>query len=390
MAMSAFSFHNPTRIEFGVGSIARLAELVPTSRPILLLYGQGSIKRNGVHQQVIQALGSRTVVEFGGIEPNPLHETCLQALALVREHQVGFILAVGGGSVADAAKYIAAGACLNGGDPWNILTGQTPVSAAVPLGVVLTLPATGSEANGNSVISRAATREKLYFGSPLVYPVFAVLDPETTASLPQRQVANGVVDAFVHTTEQYLTYPVDAKLQDRQAEGILLTLIEEGPVAVAGRADAGVRANLMWTATQALNGLIGCGVPQDWATHMIGHELTALYGLDHAQSLAVVLPGVLAHQLTRKQAKLAQYGRRVWNLTARTESALAREAIDATVNFFRELGVGTTGKDYGIPPDAPALVARRLAQRKGEELKLGEHRDLHEAAVREILELRLG
>ena len=252
----------------------------------------------------------------------------------------------------------------------------------LPLGCVLTLPATGSEMNGGAVISRESTKEKLFFVTPQTFPRFSILDPETTYSLPPRQMANGIVDAFVHTTEQYLTYPADAPLQDRQAEAILLTLIEEGPKALADPQNYAVRANLMWCATQALNGLIGCGVPQDWATHMIGHELTALYGIDHAQSLAVVLPGVLRHQKQRKRAKLLQYADRVWGLRDGDEDARIDQAIDQTEQFFRSLGVGTRLADYNIPHEAVELVAARLAKRR---MKLGEHQDLGEKEVKEIL-----
>ena len=316
--MLNFTYHNPVQIVFGKGSIAELPKLVPAEAKMLLTYGGGSIKRNGVYEQVTPRPAGRRMIEFGGIEPNPRYETCLKAVELARAEGVEFLLAVGGGSVVDGTKFIAAAVPYKGKDPWDMLTNWIRVPAnPLPLGCVLTLPATGSEMNGGAVISRNATQEKLYFVSPRTFPRFSILDPETTYSLPPRQTANGIVDALVHTTEQYLTYPADAPLQDRQAEAILLTLIEEGPKALADPQNYAVRANLMWCATQALNGLIGCGVPQDWTTHMIGHELTALYGIDHAQSLALVLPGTLRHQRQRKRAKLLQYAQRVWNLRRR-------------------------------------------------------------------------
>ncbi len=337
------------------------------------------------------------MLEFGGIEPNPRYETCLKAVEQVRAENVDFLLAVGGGSVLDGTKFIAATAKYRGKDPWDLLTHWDRVPAdSLPVGCVLTLPATGSESNGGAVISREATREKLFFNSPHTFPRFSILDPEATFTLPSRQTANGIVDAFVHTTEQYLTYPADAPLQDRQAEAILLTLIEEGPKALADPRNYAVRANLMWCATQALNGLIGCGVPQDWATHMIGHELTALYRIDHAQSLAVVHPGVLRHQRDRKRAKLLQFGERVWDnvggtlrvppsAAANDQDARADQAIDRMDQFFRSLGVGTRLADYNIPADAPDVVAARLAKRG---MRLGEHGDLGEKEIREILALR--
>jgi NADP-dependent alcohol dehydrogenase len=298
------------------------------------------------------------------------------------------VLAVGGGSVIDAAKFIAAAVRYRGRDPWEMMLDWERVpDDPLPLGCVLTLPATGSEMNGGTVITRAATHEKLFFVRPQTFPRFSILDPETTYTLPPRQTANGVIDAFVHTTEQYLTYPADAPLQNRQAEAILLTLIEEGPKALADPQNYAVRANLMWCATQALNGLIGCGVPQDWASHIIGHELTALYGPDHAQSLAVVLPAVLRHQKQRKRAKLLQYAARVWGLHDGAEDDRVDQAIEKTEQFFRSLGVGTRLADHNIPAEAAQLIATRLA---GRGMKLGEHADLDEKDVCEVLTLGAG
>jgi NADP-dependent alcohol dehydrogenase len=384
--MLNFTYHNPVKIVFGKGSIAELPKLVPAEAKVLLTYGGGSIKRNGVFDQVARAMQGRAMLEFGGIEANPRYETCMKAVELVRAEGVDFLLAVGGGSVLDGTKFIAAAVPYKAKDPWDMLVNWARIPAnPLPLGCVMTLPATGSEMNGGAVISRDSLQEKLFFASPNTYPQFSILDPEATFSLPARQTANGIVDAFVHTVEQYLTYPVNAPLQDRQAEAILLTLIEEGPKALADPRNYDVRANLMWCATQALNGLIGCGVPQDWASHMMGHELTALYGIDHAQSLALVLIGVLRHQQQRKRAKLLQYAHRVWNITVGDEDAQISKAIDRTEQFFRSLGVGTRFADYNIPHDAIDLVAKRLAKRR---MKLGEHADLEEKEVREVLALR--
>jgi NADP-dependent alcohol dehydrogenase len=379
--MQDFVFKNPTEILFGRGMIAKLGTRVPAQAPVLLLYGGGSIKSNGVYDQVKAALGSHRVVEFGGIEANPLYETCLKAVVEVKANQVGFILAVGGGSVLDAAKFIAAAARFDGADPWEILlSGGANLKAALPLGAVLTLPATGSESNGNAVISRKATQEKLALASGLVFPVFSVLDPETTFSLPQKQVRNGVVDAFVHVMEQYLTYPAAAPLQDRFSESILQTLVEAGPVALAEPTNYDARAAFMWSATLALNTLIGCGVPQDWSTHMIGHELTAFYGLHHAETLAIVLPGVWKHEFERKKAKLEQYGRRVWQVKT------ARGAIAKTEGFFHSLGMPTRLRDYKISAkEAAEKVRARFAERK---TVLGEHGDIDAAAAAAILRSR--
>ena len=380
--MKNFSFHNPTRIVFGEQQISELPQLIPEGARILVTYGGGSIHHNGVYQQVADALTSTVWLEFGGIEPNPSFDTLLKAVDFLQKEQLDYILAVGGGSVIDGSKFIAAAACYEG-DSWDLLTGKAKVQQALPLGCVLTLPATGSESNGNSVVTRYSTQEKIAFSSPLVYPQFAVLDPTVTYSLPPRQVANGVVDAFVHVMEQYLTYPVGAAVQDRFAEGLLLTLLDEGPKALQQPEDYTVRANVMWSATMALNGLIGVGVPQDWATHMIGHELTALHGLDHAQTLAIVLPALMQQQRLQKHDKLLQYGRRVWQLQHQDEERIIDEAISHTRAFFEQMGVPTRLADYGIQPDAIEAIIERLVQHKM--LKLGEHGDITPEVASEIL-----
>lgn len=387
--MQNFSYFNPTRILFGKGQIAAIAAQIPAGSRVLVTYGGGSIFRNGVHAQVTAALAGFECVEFGGIEPNPRYETLMRAVEIVRREQIGFILAVGGGSVADGSKFIAAAAKYEGDDPWDMLVRRAPVVAALPLGVVLTLPATGSESNTFAVISRDSTGEKLGFGSEHCYPKFAVLDPEATFSLPPRQVANGIVDAFVHTMEQYLTYPADAPLQDRFAEGILHTLIGQGPQALARPDDYTVRANVMWSATMALNGLIGCGVPQDWATHMIGHEITAEFGLDHAQTLAVVLPGVLRSQRDVKRGKLLQYAERIWGLSDGDEDARIEAAIGRTEAFFESLGVRTRLSGYAVEgaAGAPETISARL--RSHGFLQLGEHGRITPEVVESILAERV-
>jgi NADP-dependent alcohol dehydrogenase len=326
-------------------------------------------------------LKDRQVSEFGGIEPNPTIETLSKAVAQARTQRIDFLLAVGGGSVLDGTKLIAA-AIPFAGDPWDILAKQAPITAAVPLGAVLTLPATGSEMNGASVVSRAATHEKLHFISPLVMPRFSVLDPLTTRSLPPRQVGNGIVDAFVHVCEQYLTVRSGAALQDRQAEGILRTLIEYGPRAVVERDNEEVLGAVMWSATNALNGLIGVGVPQDWATHMIGHEITALRGLDHAQTLAVVLPTLLDHQRAVKRAKLVQYAERVWDLHDGDADTRITTAIARTRAFFESVGVPTRLSAYQVSPEIADEIAARLAARS---MVLGETQAITPDVARAIV-----
>jgi NADP-dependent alcohol dehydrogenase len=363
--MDNFTYCNPTRIVFGRGTIAQLSELVPKGKKVLVTYGGGSIKSNAVYDQVMKALGGHDVIEFGGIPANPVYETLMKAVDLARREKVGFLLSVGGGSVLDGTKFIAAAVPFEGKDPWEIVLSRSPVLKKVlPLGSVLTLPATGSEMNCVAVVSRASTKEKLAFLCDKVFPIFSVLDPETTFSLPREQVRNGIVDTFVHVTEQYLNSSSVGALQARQAEAILQTLIERGPVTLERPNDYEARADFMWCATQALNGLIACGVACDWATHMIGHELTAFYGLAHAESLAAVLPHLLRHQIDLKRARLAQYGRRVWGIEGKDDEAIAHEAIVRTEGFFRSLGMQTRLAGLKIPvEEAAERVRERFAGR---------------------------
>ncbi|SIR60763.1 NADP-dependent alcohol dehydrogenase [Aeromonas sp. RU39B] len=372
--MHNFTLHTPTKILFGEGQVSALRSQIPDQARVLITYGGGSVVRSGLLARIREVLSGLTVFEFGGIEPNPHYETLVEAVHLAREKQVDFLLAVGGGSVLDGTKFIAAATHYQN-DPWQILENAgADVHGAIPLGSVLTLPATGSEMNMGAVITRHSTGDKRHFHSAHVMPRFAVLDPVLTYTLPERQVANGVVDAFVHVVEQYLTYPVDAKVQDRFAEGLLLTLIEEGPKALREPENYAVRANLMWSATMALNGLIGAGVPQDWATHMLGHEITARHGLDHAQTLAVILPLMLDEKREQKREKLLQYAERVWGITHGEEGLRIDLAIAATRAFFERMGVKTHLRDYGIDqPDVEGMVAK-LAEHGY--LGLGEHGDV--------------
>jgi len=380
--MDNFTFYNPTRIHFGKGQIAQISKEIPAGTRVLMTYGGGSIRSNGVYDQVRAALEHTQLTEFGGIEANPRFETLLRAIDKAREVEAEFLLAVGGGSVIDGTKFIAA-ACHFQGDAWDILANQAPIKSAMPFGTVLTLPATGSEMNSGAVITRTSTQEKLPFGSRYLYPRFSILDPSTTYTLPPRQVANGIVDAFVHVLEQYLTYPAHAPVQDQFAEGLLRTLIEVGPQTFAEPHDYDARASLMWVATMALNGLIGAGVPQDWSSHMIGHEITALHGLDHAQTLAIVLPANLQHRRGAKHAKMLQYAHRVWNFENADEEALIDAAIEHTRRFFVSLNVPTRLSDYGIGSHAiPELLAR--LERHGM-VKLGENKDVSPEVSRDIL-----
>jgi NADP-dependent alcohol dehydrogenase len=373
--MLDFQFCNPVKIIFGQRSIAKLVAEIPAGSRVLITYGGGSIKANGTLAEVRAALSGFAVSEFGGIEPNPCYETLMQAVAQVKAEQIDYLLAVGGGSVIDGTKFIAAAALYTGDDPWQIVAQRCKdVTAALPFAAVLTLPATGSEMNCGSVVTHKATQTKLAFAHPLLFPRFAVLDPTKTYSLPPRQISNGVVDAFVHIVEQYLTYPVNSPVQDRLAEGLLLTLIEEGPKALTTPEDYDMRANLMWAASLALNGLIGAGVPQDWSTHMLGHEITAHYGLDHAQTLAIVLPAMLTERREAKAAKLLQYASRIWGITAGDEASRIDAAISATRDFFERLNVKTRLGDYGIGAESTDLLGQQLEAHGM--TKLGEKREI--------------
>lgn len=383
--MNKFTYHNPTRIHFGEGQIAAITNDIPKDKKVLVTYGGGSIKSNGVYEQVTKALVDHNWGEFSGIEPNPQYDTLMQAVEKIKAEGFDYLLAVGGGSVVDGTKFIAAAATYQGDDPWDILAQRHPVESAVPLACVLTLPATGSESNMGAVVSRGKT--KLAFMSPKVQPLFAVLDPTTTLSLSPHQVANGVVDAYVHVMEQYLTFPVNAKVQDRFAEGLLLNLIEEGPKALATPDDIAVRANIMWTATQALNGLIGVGVPQDWTTHMIGHELTGNYGIDHARTLSITLPAVMKERRADKAAKLLQYAERVFGITEGTDEARIDAAIAHTIAFFKQMGVPTRLADVGLNQDAVEVIVASLDKHGMH--ALGEHGNITLTESRAILEAAL-
>ena len=385
--MNNFTYENPVKIVFGKGSIGELKSLIKRGQKVMVTYGGGSIKTNGVYGQVMEGLNNHEVVEFGGIEANPEYETLMKGVELAKSENVDFLLAVGGGSVLDGTKFMAVAIPWKRKDPWDIISRGFPVKEAIPLASVMTLAGTGSEMNCLAVISRREMGVKQAFSSPTCYPQFSILDPETTYSLPERQINNGIVDTFVHVMEQYLTVRESSPLQDRQAEAILKTLIEEAPKVKENPHDYDVKANFVWCATQALNGLIGCGVPQDWASHMIGHELTALYGIDHGQVLAVMLPAVLKHQKENKLEKLVQYGEKVWNITDGFSEDRADKAIEKTVGFFKSLGVKTTLKEYEIGSENFEKIGNIFDERK---MELGEKGVIKGKEVVEILELCLG
>lgn len=383
--MLNFELYNPTNLIFGKGQIEKIATLIPAEAKILTAYGGGSIFKNGIYDQVKAALPDRNIVEFGGIEPNPHYETLMKAVAIIKEQNIDFILAVGGGSVIDGVKFISAAVHFDG-NPIDILQKRLLIkdlNKVVPFGTVLTIPATGSEMNSGSVVTIEATQEKLAFGGSALFPKFSICDPTVIVSLPKRQLQNGVVDAYTHVLEQYLTYPHEGFLQDRIAESILQTLIEIGPKVIENPTDYALASNFMWSCTMALNGLIQKGVPSDWATHMIGHELTALYGIDHARTLAIIGPHLYQVMFETKKGKLAQYGKRIFNLTG-SEDEIAKEAINKTVAFFHIMGMQTQLSDYTKDFEKTAdFIANRFEERGWK--ALGEKQNITPEKVREIV-----
>lgn len=386
--MLNFELYNPTQYVFGKGQTQKLTTLVPKEAKILLAYGGGSIFKNGVYDQVKSALTDFEIIEFGGIEPNPRFETLMKAVEIIRAQKVTFILAVGGGSVIDGVKFMS-GAVNYNGNPIEILKNKvlfTDVTKVIPFGTVLTLPATGSEMNSGAVVTIDATQEKLTLGGSALFPKFSICEPTVIASLPKRQIQNGVVDAFTHVMEQYLTYPHNALLQDRFAESILQTLIEIGPSVVDNPTDYKLASNYMWCATMALNGLIQKGVPSDWATHMIGHELTALYEIDHARTLAIIGPNLYRVLFETKKEKLAQYGERVWDITGNSVEEKAEKAIEKTVEFFHTMGMKTklseNTADYENTAD---FIVNRFEERGWK--ALGEKQNITLEKVKAIVEM---
>lgn len=383
--MLNFELVNPVKILFGKGEITKIKKLVPKKANVLLLYGKGSIKKNGVYDQVTQALSGHNTIEFGGIPANPEYAILLEALAIIKKENISFILAVGGGSVIDGAKFLSSAALFEGENPWDILAKRIRTDKGMPFGTVLTLPATGSEMNSGSVISRKETGEKLAMGGPGLFPQFSVLDPSVVASIPNRQLANGITDAYTHVLEQYMTYPIGADLQDRFAESIMNSLIETAPKLMDNPSDYTIAANFMWCCTMALNGLIQKGVPTDWAIHAMGHELTALHGIDHARTLAIIAPRHYAYFLENKKEKLAQYGERVWNITEGSLEERAKKAIDKTEYFFQSLDIPTRISEYATDYSETAEKVSSALENRGW-TALGEHKNVTPDAVKAIVE----
>lgn len=384
--MNNFKFHNPTKLIFGKETISKLATEIPLDKTILVTFGGGSVKKNGVYEQVVTALKEHTYHEFWGIEPNPSVETLREAIALGKENKCDFVLAVGGGSVIDGSKLIAAGIVYNG-DAWELILKRDYTKGEVlPLASVLTLPATGSEMNSGAVISNRATKEKFAFYSK--HPTFSILDPQTTYTLPPFQVSCGIADTFIHVIEQYLTTTGQSPLMDRWAEGILQTILEIAPAIKSDQENYNNMATFMLSATMALNGFISMGVTQDWATHMIGHELTALHGLTHAHTLTIILPGTMWILKEEKGDKIIQFGKRVFGVEqAGTDKASRDKAIAATIEkteeFFKMLGFKIKLSQNNIGKQTIEEIEKRFNERG---VKFGENESVDGAVARKILE----
>ena len=386
--MDNFTMCLSTKVLFGKGQIKNIREEIPKNSRVLITYGGGSVFKNGVMQKVREALDDFVTFEFGGIEPNPKFETLIKALPIIEKEKIDFLLAVGGGSVLDGTKFISA-ACkyCNQDNLWEImLSNGAKVKDCLPIGTIMTLPATGSEMNSNAVISRMETCDKLEFSYEGLLPKFAVLDPSVTFSLPAHQTANGVIDAFVHVAEQYMTYPVNAKISDRFCEGIFATLMEEGPVVMQNPKDYDARANIMWAATNALNHLVETGIPEDWVSHDIGHELTAMFNIDHGCTLACVLPAVYKYEKETKKEKLAQFARRVLHKDG-TDEELADITIEETIEFFRKMGIKTRLSDYGVSAKTIPIIVKKLQEH--EKFNRGEHQNIGPKEMGDILKLAL-
>lgn len=381
--MNNFEFKNPTKIIFGKDSIEKLKNQIPQDAKVLMLYGGGSIKKNGIYYKVKTALANVDVTEFGGIPANPEYDILMNALKVIKEENITYLLAVGGGSVIDGTKFLSAAAVYDGDTPWDILINKVRTENGMPFGTVLTLPATGSEMNSGAVITREETKEKLAMGGPGLFPQFSILDPSVITSIPQRQLANGITDAFTHVLEQYMTYPIGALLQDRFAESIMQTLVEVAPKVLEDPTDFKAASNFMWSCTMALNGLIQQGVPTDWAIHMMGHELTALFGIDHARTLAVITPSHYKYNFEAKKEKLAQYAERVWNVTEGSIEDKAYAAIEKTEAFFHQLGIDTKLSDYTDNFEGTAEEIEKRFENRG--WKLGEKQELLPADAKKIV-----
>lgn len=384
--MNNFNFYNPTKVIFGKGEIEKLKEEIPKGNKVMMLYGGGSIKKNGIYDQVINALNEHEVIEFGGIPPNPEYSVLMKALDLIKKEQVDFLLAVGGGSVIDGVKFLSSAVYYKGDDPWDILVNRIPTEIGFPFGTVLTLPATGSEMNSGAVVSRSEMKAKLAMGGPGLFPKFSILDPTVVNSIPKNQIANGLADSFTHALEQYMTYSIGANLQDRLAESVLRNIMDIAPVILNNQDNYQAQCEFMWSCTMALNGLIQKGVPTDWAIHAMGHELTALFGIDHARTLAILAKSHYEYNKKAKHSKLLQFGRRVLELNLESEDEIINKTIESIDSFYQSLGIQTKLSKYTTTYENTAQEVRKRFEERGWN-GIGEHGTLSPADVEKIVEM---
>lgn len=367
--MDNFTFCTPTRYLFGRGVENEAGKLCKTAgwKKVMIVYGGGSAVRSGLLDRVSRSLAAEEIVSvrLGGVKPNPTDDLVYDGIRLCREEAVDALLAVGGGSVIDTAKAIACGVPY-AGDFWDFFAGNAIVETALPIGVVLTIPAAGSEGSGNSVITRLDGLHKLSLRTETALrPKFACLNPELTFTLPPYQTASGIADMMVHIMERYFSPTEEVEVTDRLAEGLLKAIIAEAPKVMATPDDYDARANIMWSGTLAHNGICGCGRREDWASHFMEHELSAVYGVTHGAGLAVIVPAWMSFVAGQKPAKVAQFGRRVFDVQASDDVEAAREAVSSLRGFFRSIGLPVTMKELGIDAPDINLLVRKLHENKG-------------------------
>ena len=368
MAMNNFTFYNPTKIFFGKDQIRKLNHEIPKDAKVLLLYGGGSIKQYGVFDRVVEALGDRQWGEFGGIEANPVFETLMEAVAQIKKDGYDYLLALGGGSVIDGTKFIAAAVPFDG-DPIDIFAmgiGKgLPVKSSMPFGTVLTLPATGSEMNSDSVISFKEKGAKVSFDSVHSFPQFSVLEPETTYTLPVRQRRNGIADGYIHVLENYLTHDLGGDIPDYFSEGILKTFIKHADAYInEDSKDYEVASNVMWACTMALNGVASKGNVGDWSTHSLGHEITAFNHTDHAKTLTPIILATMDVRRDEKHAKILRYARNIWHIEDKDEEKVIDKAIERTAAFFESIGMPTKLRQVGIQEEDINSLVNQLEAHK--------------------------
>lgn len=383
--MNKFEFYNPTKIIFGENSINKLNELIrPFGKNIMLTYGGGSIKKNGIYNSVIDILESenKNIFELSGITPNPKLDKVYEGIKLCKENNIDFILAVGGGSVIDCSKAIAVGSKIDK-DVWDAFyKNKEACEDAIPLGTILTISATGSEMNKGSVITNWETHEKLSYKTDYMFPKFSILDPTYTYSLPREQIVYGSVDILAHVFEQYFSYPDESNVSDDLAEGIMKTVIENLEIALENPTDYNARSNLMWASTMALNDVIRMGKEQDWNSHSIGHILSGLYDIPHGATLAVIFPNWMKHVYKNAPNKFRRYAINIWNINPadKSDEEIALEGINRTREYFSKIGAPVTLKEVNVPKeDIDKIVEMFKFDGKGSYMKL------YKEDVREIL-----